>query len=139
MRARHGFAALGVLVLACGGLAFVAATPAAAADADAAKEVSTAAQHAGLAAAAKDMKTTQMHLHHVVNCLGGPNGANFDAAAGNPCKDQGNGAIPDTTDAAKKAPLQQAMQQAMNGLKETDMAAAQKNATTAQGMLKPAM
>ena len=45
----------------------------------------------------------------------------------------------DTTDAGKKAPLQQAMQQALAGLKETDMAAAQKDATAAQGMLKPSM
>jgi len=129
---------LGVLTLACGGLVFVAAAPAVA-DTDVAKEVSTAAQHAGLAAASKDMKTTQMHLHHVVNCLGGPRDLNFDAAAGNPCKDQGNGAIPDTTEADKKASLQQAMQQALAGLKETDMAAAQKDATAAQGMLKPSM
>jgi hypothetical protein len=137
MIAKRGFATLVVLVLACGGLVVVAAP--AAAETDAAKEVGTAAQHAGLAAASKDLKATQMHLHHVVNCLGGPQDANFDAAAGNPCKDQGTGAIPDTTDAAKKAPLQQAMQQALAGLKETDMAAAQKNATTAQGILKPAM
>jgi hypothetical protein len=136
--AKHRVATLGVLIVACGGLVFVAAAPAAA-DTDVAKEVSTAAQHAGLAATSKDMKTTQMHLHHVVNCLGGPRDTNFDAAAGNPCKDQGNGAIPDTTDAGKKAPLQQAMQQALAGLKETDMAAAQKDATAAQGMLKPSM
>ena len=138
MIAKHRFARLGVLTLACGGLVFVAAAPAVA-DTDVAKEVSTAAQHAGLAAASKDMKTTQMHLHHVVNCLGGPRDLNFDAAAGNPCKDQGNGAIPDTTEADKKASLQQAMQQALAGLKETDMAAAQKDATAAQGMLKPSM
>jgi hypothetical protein len=135
MSARQRFQTLGMMALACGGLAFAAAP--AAADTDAAKEVATAAQHAGLAAASKDLKTTQMHLHHVVNCLGGAGGANFDAAAGNPCKDQGNGAIADTTDAAKKAPLQQAMQDAMAGLKETDMAAAQKDATSAQGKLKP--
>src|ERR1700758_3728113 len=136
--AKHKFATLGVLILACAGLVFVPAVSEAA-DTDVAKEVSTAAQHAGLAAASKDMKTIQMHLHHVVNCLGGPRDTNFDAAAGNPCKDQGNGAIPDTTEADKKAPLQQAMQQALAGLKETDMAAAQRDATAVQGMLKPSM
>ena len=136
MSARHGFAALGVLVLACGGLAFVATTPAAAA-ADAAKEVSTAAQHAGLAAAAKDMKTTQMHLHHVVNCLVGPKGKGFDAAPGNPCKDQGNGAIPDTKDSKQKKSLQAALAKANAGLKAKDMAAAQKDATDAQTLLTP--
>jgi hypothetical protein len=100
--AKHRVATLGVLIVACGGLVFVAAAPAAA-DTDVAKEVSTAAQHAGLAASSKDMKTTQMHLHHVVNCLGGPRDPNFDAAAGNPCKDQGSGAIPDTTEAGPRA------------------------------------
>jgi hypothetical protein len=135
MIARHGFATLAVLALACGGSIFAMAIPAAA-ETDAAKEVSTAAQHAGLAAASKDMKATQMHLHHVVNCLAGPNDANYDAAAGNPCKDQGNGAIPDTAEAAKKAPLRLALQQALTGLKQTDMAAAQKDATAAQGTLK---
>jgi hypothetical protein len=135
--AKYSFSTFGALVLACGGLVFAAAP--AAAETDSAKEVGTAAQHAGLAASSKDLKTTQMHLHHVVNCLGGPADANFDASAGNPCKDQGNGAIPDTTDTSKKAPLQQAMQQALAGLKETDMAAAQKSATAAQGMLKPSM
>ena len=56
MIAKHRVATLGVLIVACGGLVFVAAAPAAA-DTDVAKEVSTAAQHAGLAAASKDMKT----------------------------------------------------------------------------------
>jgi hypothetical protein len=62
--AKHRVATLGVLIVACGGLVAAAS---AAADTDVAKEVSTAAQHAGLAASSKDMKTTQMHLHHVVN------------------------------------------------------------------------
>ena len=45
------------------------------------------------------------HLQHAVNCLVGPNGKGFDAAAGNPCGKAGNGAIPDSTDAAQKAKL----------------------------------
>ena len=40
-----------------------------------------------------------------VNCLVGPSGAGFDAAAGNPCGKAGNGAIADCTDAAQKAKL----------------------------------
>jgi hypothetical protein len=107
------------------------------AEADVSKEVSTAAQHAQLAASAKDMKTTQMHLHHVVNCLVGPQGQGFEASFGNPCNGQGSGAIPDTTDATKKASLQQALQDVQDGLKQPDMAAAQKDATAAQDVLKP--
>jgi hypothetical protein len=103
------------------------------------KEVSTAAQHAGFAGSAKDMKTTQMHLHHVVNCLVDPQGQGFDASFGNPCNGQGSGAISDTTDSAKKASLQQALQQTLDGLKQSDMAAAQKNATAVQDLLKSKM
>jgi hypothetical protein len=116
---------------------FAIGVPLASADTDVNKEVSTAAQHAGFAGSAKDMKTTQMHLHHVVNCLVGPQGQDFDASFGNPCNGQGSGAIPDTTDSAKKASLQQALQQTLDGLKQSDMAAAQKNATAAQDLLKP--
>ncbi|HKT18751.1 MAG TPA: hypothetical protein VJR47_11960 [Stellaceae bacterium] len=106
---------------------------------DAAKEVTTAATHAGLAAAAKDMKDVQMHLHHTVNCLVGPAGAGFDTKEANPCKDQGNGAIPDTKDPGKLAALRDALTQVNNGLKQTDMAAAQKDASAAQGLIKKAM
>jgi hypothetical protein len=48
------------------------------ADADSTKEVATAARHAGLAAQAADLKGTQTHLHHVLNCLVGPKGQGFD-------------------------------------------------------------
>jgi hypothetical protein len=107
------------------------------ADSDPMKEVSTAATHAGLAAKAADMKATQMHLQHVVNCLVGPKGKGFDATPGNQCKDQGNGAIPDTKDKKQKASLTQALAKANAGLKAKDMAAAQKDATQAQTLLTP--
>ncbi len=110
---------------------------AARADSDPAKELATAATHAGLAAKATDMKTTQMHLHHVVNCLVGPNGKGFDAAPGNPCKGQGTGAIPDTKDPQQKKAMQAALVKVNVGLKAKDMAAAQKDATQAQALLTP--
>jgi hypothetical protein len=109
------------------------------ADEDVGKEVGTAAAHAGFAVAAKDMVTVQMHLHHTVNCLVGPKGAGFDPGVANPCKDQGNGAIPDTKDAAKLASLTAALAKANAGLKETDMAAAQQDAGAAQDLIKKAM
>jgi hypothetical protein len=122
--------------VAFAGFVALRATPANA-EMDLAKERSTAAQHAGLAAKAGNMKATQMHLHHVINCLVGPKGQGFDSKELNPCKDQGNGVIPDTTDITQKALLNQALAKANAGLKETDMAAAQKDATEAQAMLSP--
>ncbi len=113
------------------------AVAAAHADSDPAKEMATAATHAGLAAKSTDMKMTQMHLQHVVNCLVGPKGKGFDATPGNPCKDQGNGAIADTKDKKQKASLNQALTKARAGLKAKDMAAAQKDATQAQALLTP--
>src|SRR6516162_4270420 len=101
MRIKRGIALLGALPLACTWLFAIGVRPASA-DKDVNKEVSTAAQHAGFAASAKDMKTTQMHLHHVVNCLVGPQGEGFDGSFGNPCNGQGSGAISDTTDSGAK-------------------------------------
>jgi hypothetical protein len=115
----------------------VATAPLARADADPGKEMSTAATHAGLAAKATDIKMTQMHLQHVVNCLVGPKGKGFDATPGNPCKDQGNGAIPDSTDKGQKKVMQQALNKARAGLKTKDEKTAQKDATAAQTLLTP--
>ncbi len=98
--------------------------------ADTAQELSIGQNHAGMAATAADLKTTQMHLHHAVNCLVGPAGAGFDAAAGNPCGKAGNGAIPDSTDAAQKAKLEAAVNDATPGLTTTDLATAQAAAKT---------
>jgi hypothetical protein len=129
--------ALSLALLASGGMLLSA--PSARADADPAKEVSTAAQHAGLAAKAADLKGTQMHLHHVVNCLVGPSGQGFDGSMGNPCKDLGGGAITDTKDAKQASALRDALAKANSGLALTDMAAAQKTATDVQAMLTPKM
>jgi hypothetical protein len=131
----HAQTGLTVLASAFAAALIIATAPQARADADLAKEMATAATHAGLAAKSTDLKMTQMHLHHVVNCLVGPSGTGFDATPGNPCKDQGTGAIPDTKDPAQKAVLQQALDKANDGLKQTDMAAAQKSATDAQALL----
>ncbi len=119
--------------------AFVlAAASQARSDADPAKEMSTAATHAGLAAkAAPDIKMTHMHLQHVVNCLVGPKGKGFDATPGNPCNGQGNGGIPDTKDPAQKKAMQAALTKARAGLKATNETAAVKDATQAQALLTP--
>jgi hypothetical protein len=109
------------------------------ADADSTKEVATAARHAGLAAQAADLKGTQTHLHHVLNCLVGPKGQGFDDKEANPCKDQGNGAISDTTDEVRRSVLIQALAKGNEGLRQTDLAAARKIASERQVLLTPKM
>jgi hypothetical protein len=102
-----------------------AASPAFAADAS--KEVATAAVHAGLAAGADQPKMVQSHLQHVINCLEGPSGADFNAAPGNPCKDLGDGAIPDSAPEARK-PLADAAAKAKQAMAESDIAKAKASA-----------
>ena len=134
MIVKHSVATLGVLIVA--GIA-LATFPARAGDP--AKEAATASQHAGLAAKAPDMKTTQMHLHHVINCLVGPGNDYFDPGEANPCKDQGAGAIPDTTDKYKKQQLEKALTKARKGLKviARDWPRSQRYAVEAQAELAP--
>ena len=56
----------------------------------------TSAFHAGeLAQAEHTITGVHLHLHHVNNCLEGPNGPDFFAQAGDPCQAQGDGIIPD--------------------------------------------
>ncbi len=104
--------------------------------ADAHSEIVNADEHAGYAAAAPDMAGAQAHLHHALNCLVGPGGNGFDAKQMNPCAQAGKGAIPDTTDAKKKAALEAAAAKARDGLASTDLAVAKKDAADAEAMLK---
>ena len=101
-----------------------------AAFADIAAELATAQTHAGLAAKAPAIDGIHMHMHHALNCLEGPNGADFDKTNMNPCATQGNGAIPDASP-AQKAKLTEAVADLKNGLASNDMAAAAKIATDA--------
>ena len=122
---------IGVVSLLAGATAAMAA--------DLAKEISTAAQHAELAATATDVKMVKVHLHHTINCLVGPNSDSFDAKQLDPCKDFGDGAIPETTDAAKKKSLEGALAKAKSGLAADDLAAAQAIAAQAETLIKAAM
>jgi hypothetical protein len=119
------------------GLSFLMVYPAAAADVS--KEIATAEQHAGYAQAATELKMVHTHLHHTINCLVGPGGKTFDAKMLNPCKDLGNGAIPDSTDAAQKKALQAPLDKARAGLKQKELAAAQKDAGDVEAMLEKLM
>ena len=98
--------------------------------ADIAQEIATAQTHAGLAAKAPAIDGVHMHMHHALNCLEGPNGADFDKTNMNPCASQGNGAIPDAS-AAQKAKLTAAVATLKEGLASNDVAAAGKDATDA--------
>ena len=98
-----------------------------AADSDSAvsKQMGTASAHAGMALGAADLKLAHTHLHHVVNCLVGPSGKEFDAQEEDPCKGMGQGAIVDAKgDAASESRLHTALAQAEHGLKTTTLDAA---------------
>ena len=123
------------VALAATGLSLLTLQPASAADA--AKEIATATAHAGMGAASGDIMMVHAHLHHVLNCLEGPGGKDYDASQANPCKDQGMGAIPDA-DAATKAKLEGAAMMAKGGLGENDLAKAKEHAAEVQAALKQA-
>lgn len=112
-------------ILFLAGAAALLATPA---FADLAGELSTAQTHAGMASTQTDIAMAHKHLQHAINCLVGPNGKGFDAAAGNPCGKAGNGAIPDSTDAAQKAKLTTIAATAQAAESNSDLAAVQKTA-----------
>ena len=117
-------------------LAVSAAMIPAAVLADGPQEIGTATNHAGLASKAGDMMAVKMHLHHVLNCLVGNGGQGFDASFGNPCNNQGAGAINDTADAATKAKLTAAAGKVRESIALNDADAAKKGAADIQGMLK---
>jgi hypothetical protein len=119
-----------------GAVAAAMLSPLPALAADAAGEIATAATHADLASKASDLAGTQMHLHHTLNCLVGPNGQGFDPKNINPCANAGAGAIPDTADAGKKAALEAAANLARSGIAATDKTTAQKDAVSTANALK---
>jgi len=128
----------GLRVLGFGAVSLIAVASAALA-ADLAKEASTAGQHAGMAASATDIKTAGTHLHMTINCLVGPKGKGFDAKVANPCKDLGNGALTDATDATNKKTLTDALGKAEAGLAQKDLAKAKADAVAAETLLKKVM
>jgi len=61
------------------------------------EQLKTAQTHATFAAQSESIAGVRDHLAHVVNCLQGSRGADFNARADNPCQGQGNGILPDLT------------------------------------------
>ncbi|HVX04117.1 MAG TPA: hypothetical protein VHA71_03240 [Rhodanobacteraceae bacterium] len=102
-------------------------------------EISTAHAHALMAQSATSVAMAHTHLHHVINCLVGPGGNGFEAAAGNPCKGQGKGAMTDaSSDHALHAKLESALGDAQAGLKSESLAAVQQDAGKAAAGLQDA-
>jgi hypothetical protein len=99
-------------------------------------EISIATDHAGYALASQNLDGVRMHLHHVLNCLEGPKGKNFDRIVENPCSTAGGGAIPDATDVAIKTKLQSIEMAALSGLDASDEAVARTAARDVQAALR---
>ena len=101
------------------------------------KEVGTAQAHAIMAQGAQNLKMSHTHLHHVINCLVGPEGSAFDANAANPCAKLGNGALPDSKgNEALHNRLDKALAAAQEGLKTTELKASQADAAKVADILK---
>ena len=100
-------------------------------------QVSVAGIHADMAINATQLETTQLHLHHVINCLEGPTGKDFDAKATNPCHGMGQGAIVDAKDDPQvEAHLNAALKEAKQGLHATTLQAAHADARGAFTLLQ---
>lgn len=128
-----------LIVGIAGALASGFAFPAFAQTHSAKQEISTAHAHALMAQSAKTVNMAHTHLDHVINCLVGPDGQGFNASAGDPCKGQGNGAIPDSKgNDAIQGKLQSALDDAQTGLKADDLSAIQSDAGKAAAALQAA-
>lgn len=124
---------IGIVLAGVAAAAFIAAPSLAA---DAKGEITLAAQHASLAAQAGDLAGVRMHLHHTLNCLEGPSGADFSKKDMNPCANAGSGAIPDSSNPTTNAALQSAVSQAVSGLAATNLKTAQGDANATAATLQ---
>lgn len=127
----------GLLIVAIAGALSAGFSSAAFSQSQAAKEVNTAHAHALMAQNSTTVPAAHTHLHHVINCLVGPDGSDYDAAAGTPCKGQGDGALKDAAnDSALEGKLKVALADARSGLKSNSLGAVQKDAAKAAGALE---
>ncbi|MHB8535283.1 MAG: hypothetical protein ACYDBW_07550 [Sulfuricaulis sp.] len=105
--------------------------------ADAKMEIKTATEHASFAVNAKTTAQTHMHLHHVINCLVGTNGEDFDATAGNPCQGMGGGALKDSAGSqGTESLLNQSLRLAKIGIEIGDHHSAQAVALATRNLLR---
>lgn len=100
----------------------VAFTAVAYAQSNVKQEINTAHAHALMAQSASSVDMAHTHLHHVINCLVGPDGKAFNSSFAYPCKGQGNGAIPDASgNSALQSKLKTALADAQAGLKASSL------------------
>lgn len=106
------------------------------------KEIATAIIHANVASKVDSLDGVHLHLHHVLNCVVGPRSKQYSAAAeklsANKCVGLGNGALPDSHDAAVRSDLQQAVKLADAGVRATQFNAAHHAAVGVLSELKHA-
>ncbi|HET6782118.1 MAG TPA: hypothetical protein VFH67_08480 [bacterium] len=94
-------------------------------------QLRTARTHAMNAAGSEALGGAIDHLAHVVNCIEGSRGANYNSQTANPCQGQGNGLIPDLQSDSSRGRMEatkalefarQADRLAVETLKVTDLA-----------------
>ena len=108
----------------------------------------TARTHATNAARSETLRDSLWHLGHVVNCLEGKGGKNYDANNLNPCQGQGGGILPDLQAAARSYRMgastaldlsRKAEQLAMDTLKLSDLTQLKSGAEKVADMLGDAL
>ena len=122
------FRALAAIIVFCPGAAALAA--------DLPVEV-IATQITARSASRNVQRIEDVHqrMQSAINCLVGPKGEGFDAAAPNPCAASGNGLIPDTADAGKKDKYLSVVDKLKTGLATNDRGAAMQIALDAADMI----
>ncbi len=108
----------------------------------------TAWTHATYASKSETLRDSLWHLGHVVNCLEGKGGKNYDANNLNPCQGQGSGIIPDLQAAVRNYQrgassaldtAGKADQLALDTLKSTNLAQVKAGASRVSDMLGEAL
>ena len=99
-----------------------------------AQELRAAENSAQSARTAKDIEGIHEHLQGVVNCLVGPNGPGYVATNTNPCTHMGKGALNDVLQNSDESRLlNDALNEAKDGIKTTSLDDAQSKAKQAWG------
>jgi hypothetical protein len=77
------------------------------AEGNAQEEINKALLHANFLIKADTLERMHMHMHHILNCMVGEHGKEFDPKVMDPCKGMGNGAINDESSPVKRKLLDQ--------------------------------
>ena len=107
--------------------------------ADAQAQLKTAITHAGFAGGGDTLAYVQQHLGHVLNCIEGTKGKNFNQSWGHVCQGQGNGILVDLKAQSRSGALmllaQHADALAVEGEKTRELAEARMAAKGAGALL----